>query len=480
MPVEEIKFVQPTEQKNITDTKNIYPKTEPYPKDSVELTSQEKKTKTVKTKIKEYVLAGSGMLAALAGSIILLARHKGNQISKLYENKLIISNLPEKLEFKEAKTIEEGIKFAKEILGIKEVDKGFTLDAINTANRGLVDVSNANKGKLFIPTRLGFEAPKSKEDDYLAYVVKDIESPSFGNLVINKNYFDEKILDKEIKEFLYTEKGKKHFRLDEETGNIATILRVGCVRPFPSIDLMKLAENFYTDSSKLSIYDKQKLFYSLQYGTDNALGVLRSPLEHIKNLAWAKRTLFNGTVKIDEVSKLSNDKQAEVLKNMVQKLEDSGSFWEFKYNIELPETTIYHEMGHLQDFAENLKELDVKQWYLNLKQIWKDAWHKTKTGEDISRVGVDEVNNRWGTVSKEHFEKLFNENPKKFKKLYPDLYEFITNQTIQQSAGKVSSYAQTGIGEFVAETYKNMIAGKTIPDDVMQLYKKYKGPELPA
>ena len=480
MPVEEIKFVQTTEQKNIAETKNIYPKTEPYPNDSVELTSKEKNTKSVKSKIKEYVLAGSGMLVALTGSIILFARHKGNQISKLYENKLIISNLPEKLEFREAKTIEEGIKFAKEILGIKEVDKGFTLDAINTANRGLVDVSNANKGKLFIPTRLGFEAPKSKEDDYLAYVVKDIDSPSFGNLVINKNYFDEKVLDKEIKVFLYNKNGEKFFQFNKDTGTVGTILKVGCVRPFPSKDLMKLVEEFYKDSSKLNIYDKQKLFYSLQYGTDNALGVLRSPLEHIKNLAWAKRTLFNGTVNIDEVSKLSNDKQAEILKNMVKKLEDSGSFWEFKYNIELPETTIYHEMGHLQDFARNLKELDVKQWFLNLKQIWKDAWHKTKTGEDKSRVGVDEVDNRWGTLSKEHFEKLFNENSTKFKKLYPDLYEFITNQETQQSAGKVSSYAQSGIGEFIAETYKDMIAGKTIPNDVVQLYKKYKGPELPT
>ncbi len=479
MSVESVNQIKTINEISANETVNVYPKTKPYPNDSVELSDKQENKTEKKSKLKNFVIGTGTVLTAAVGTIILLARYQGNKIAKLYENKLIISNLPEKLEFKEAKTIEEGIKFAKEILGIKEVDKNFTLEAINTANRGLVDVSNANKGKLFIPTKLGFQAPKSKDDDYLAYVIKDINSPNFGNMVINKNYFDEKILDKEIKDFLYTEKGKRYFTLNEKTGDIATVLIVGCVRPFPSKDLMMLVEEFYKDSSKLSIYDKQKLFYSLQYGTDNALGVLRSPLEHIKNLAWAKRHLFNGTVNIDEVSKLSNEKQAEILKNMVQKLEDSGSFWEFKYNIELPETTIYHEMGHLQDFARNLKELDVKQWYINLKQIWKDSWHKTKTGEDLSRVHVEEVDNRWGAISKEYYKKLLDEKPKEFKKFYPDLYEFITNQKTQQSAGKVSSYAQSGIGEFIAETYKDMIAGKNLPDDVIQLYRKYKGPELP-
>ena len=478
MSVDSVNQIKTTDKISTNETAKVYPKTKPYPNDSVELSGKQE-NKTEKTsKLKKIVIGTGAVITAIFGTAILMARHQGNKIAKLYENKLIISNLPEKLEFKEAKTIEEGIKFAKEILGIKEVDKDFTLEAINTANRGLVDVSNANKGKLFIPTKLGFQAPKSKDDDYLAYVVKDINSPNFGNMVINKNYFDEKVLDKEIKDFLYNKNGEKFFRLNKDTESIATVLKVGCVRPFPSSDLMKLAEGFYQDSSKLSIYDKQKLFYSLQYGTDSALGVLRSPLEHIRSLAWAKRHLFNETINIEEVCKLSNEKQAEILKNMVQKLEDSGSYWKFRYNIENPETTIYHEMGHLQDFARNLKELDVKQWYINFKQIWKDAWHKTKTGEDLSRVGVEEVDNRWGTINKDYYEKLLKEKPEKFKKLYPDLYEFVTNQEIQQTAGKVSWYSQTGIGEFIAETYKDMMSKKKIPDDVMQLYRKYKGPEL--
>ena len=479
MPVESVNQIKPINEISANEKIRVYPKTKPYPNDSVEL-SDKQENKTQKTsKLKNYIVSTAVTIPAVLGIIILMGRHQGNKIAKLYENKLIISNLPEKLEFKEAKTIEEGIKFAKEVLGIKEVDKSFTLEAINTANRGLVDVSNANKGKLFIPTKLGFQAPKNKEDDYLAYVVKDINSPNFGNMVINKNYFDEKVLDKEIKDYLYNKNGKRFFNLNKDNGTVTTVLKVGCVRPFPSSDLMKLTEGFYQDSSNLSIYDKQRLFYSLQYGADNALGILRSPFEHIRKLAGAKQHLFNGTINLEEVSKLSNEKQAEVLTNMVEKMENSGSHWKFRYNIENPETTIYHEMGHLQDFARNLKELDVKKWYINLKQIWKDAWHKTKTGEDVSRVYVDEVDNRWGTISKEYYKKLLDEKPKEFKKFYPDLYEFITNQDTQQSAGKVSSYAQSGIGEFIAEVYKDMISKKPIPDEVMALYRKYKGPELP-
>ena len=135
-------------------------------------------------------------------------------------------------------------------------------------------------------------------------------------------------------------------------------------------------------------------------------------------------------------------------------------------------------MGHLQDFAKNLKELDIKRWNFSFRDAWREAGIKVKKGEDVSRVGVKEVDNRWASIWKERYEKLFKEEPEKFKKYYPDLYEFLTNQHIQQTAGNVSEYAQSGIGEFIAEVYARMIGGKPVPEDVMALYRKYKGPEL--
>ena len=484
MAVEEIKLTQAVEQTSQNETKNIYTKTEPYPNDSVELST--KKDKDKPTLLKTILGVGAGIAGAGAvfcGAVILMARHQGNKIAKLYKEKLILSNLPEKIDFKEAKTIQEGIEFAKKVLGIKEVDKDITLEAINTANKGLVEVSNANKGKLFMPTRLGFETPTSKDDDYIAYVVKDIYSKKFGNLVVNKNYFDGKFLDEEINKYLFYDSGEKIYTISEDLKKITSSQRIGCVRPFPNDDIAELIKNFYKDSSNLSISDKQKLFYSLEKGYSAAMRTIRNPLEALKTLSKTKAEfLKNNNIEINftEVEKMNTEKQVEYLKDLINKMEAKKIYWQVKFGIEYPTSTIHHEMGHLQDFAKNLKELDIKKWRFSFRDAWREARHKQETGEDISRVGVKEVDNRWGSTWNEKYEKLLKENPENFKKYYPDLYEFVTKQEIQQTAGKVSGYAQSGIGEFIAEVYAKMVEGKKIPDDVMELFRKYKGPELPA
>ncbi len=56
--------------------------------------------------------------------------------------------------------------------------------------------------------------------------------------------------------------------------------------------------------------------------------------------------------------------------------------------------------------------------------------------------------------------------------------EFVTNKQIQQTARKVSDYATESPLEFVAETFSQLMEGKTFPDDVMALYKKYNGPMI--
>ena len=56
--------------------------------------------------------------------------------------------------------------------------------------------------------------------------------------------------------------------------------------------------------------------------------------------------------------------------------------------------------------------------------------------------------------------------------------EFLNNSTIQKTAGKVSVYAQESPLEFVAETFADLLEGKTFTDDVMALYKKYGGPSV--
>lgn len=45
-------------------------------------------------------------------------------------------------------------------------------------------------------------------------------------------------------------------------------------------------------------------------------------------------------------------------------------------------------------------------------------------------------------------------------------------------AFKVSDYATNSPLEFVAEVWKRVQQGRTFPDDVMTLYKKYGGPAI--
>ena len=53
--------------------------------------------------------------------------------------------------------------------------------------------------------------------------------------------------------------------------------------------------------------------------------------------------------------------------------------------------------------------------------------------------------------------------------------EFLENNEYQKIAGKVSDYAKTAPGEFVAEVYAKLIDNIKMPKDVMDLYKKYNG-----
>lgn len=56
--------------------------------------------------------------------------------------------------------------------------------------------------------------------------------------------------------------------------------------------------------------------------------------------------------------------------------------------------------------------------------------------------------------------------------------EFVDSKSMQNTARKVSRYAQTSPLEFVAETYAGLIDGRTFDNDVMALYKKYGGPAV--
>jgi Zn-dependent oligopeptidase len=57
--------------------------------------------------------------------------------------------------------------------------------------------------------------------------------------------------------------------------------------------------------------------------------------------------------------------------------------------------------------------------------------------------------------------------------------DFKSSPEKQKIAKKISSYAATNMHEFIAETYQELVSGKKLPQDVMDLYRQYNGPALP-
>ena len=61
---------------------------------------------------------------------------------------------------------------------------------------------------------------------------------------------------------------------------------------------------------------------------------------------------------------------------------------------------------------------------------------------------------------------------------YDSMNNFMNNENDRQVAAKVSTYAKRNPKEFVAETASGIMSGKSYPDDVMSMYKRYGGPSL--
>ena len=63
---------------------------------------------------------------------------------------------------------------------------------------------------------------------------------------------------------------------------------------------------------------------------------------------------------------------------------------------------------------------------------------------------------------------------------YPkELNQWLYTKGNLTTAQKVSNYAKEGPGEFIAEVYMQALNGNKFDDDIIELYNKLKGPELP-
>jgi hypothetical protein len=408
-------------------------------------------------------------------SILLIAeqisyRRKYKKLTQFFSKELKISNLPENIKFNEAKTLDEALKFAKETLGIKHIDKNFTLEMLNYVNKGIVDVSNANKGKFYVPKKLLISTNDEKK---VAFTVFNMKSPDFGSIGLSSKHFTEKELDKFIYEYFKPQNS-------EETSNVAKNIKDKLKDKFVaeiSDDSRKLLDKFLKDSTSISLIDKIQISQNLnnsyfQLNANQQL-ITKHPIEWLKNFS-EKFKEHKIDIDFDKLKTLSKEVQLEEVNKLVDNLLKSENV-EFLIirGSDNPYHTLYHEIGHLQDVTKNLERLEKERLEsFNLFKIIKKIFN--------NKLSFHPVADHWGGATYEKEKELIEKSPKKFKFLYPNLHKHLNNSETQRIVSYTGGYAMTSIGEFIAETYSLVLSGHKLPKEVIELYKKYGGPMLPG
>ncbi len=359
---------------------------------------------------------GLGTVGAIAIAIGLISKGRVSEAKQLAEH----------IDFIEAKTIADAIKFGKEKLGIHSY-KGFEekdIDVINWVNKGFVNTSNKMKGKLRLPRQVVYDE-KYLGENTTAGVVSD-KGLFYGWFGINKRIFNN--LNKSIDETLANlEKNEVLSIKMLDNGNMQ--FKTGL---FSAEDLKPLFKQLfnYKNGNITSFNDKLRLYYDLEQLCIEHNSAFKSPLSKIRKLVANKeaKAIFEKDgilTDLRKIEKLSTKEQLKILDDMWNHPQV-----EFKLKHQSGDiyNTIYHEMGHLQDVVPRVA-----------------AAGKFKSEND-----------------------------------YPnELKEWLENEKIQQIASEVSGYAATGPGEFIAETFAEMVSGRRkLSNEVMTLYRKMNGPAV--
>lgn len=361
---------------------------------------------------------GAGLMAAGSiGTVIYLIMH--GKVGKA-------TQLAEQIDFKPAQTIEEAIQFGKDNLKIKKY-KGFTendLEVLNFINEGLTNVSNKLKGTIRLPKTIKY---KDIKDSTLAQV-----GPFSKSFELNKNIFGN--MDKTIKDILkpIEESGLIKVSITENNKMKYSFLKAfdeNSIKP-----LIRQIANYKCGNCK-TLKEKVDLYNSLGVLLDTFNAAKKSPFRIIKQLienpAVKEACQKSGiSTDLEKIKTLSLAEQNQIVAQIFAKTGIKASLsFNIKDNSEFH--AIYHELGHLQDVQPRC----------------------------------------FDTTDNHNFE--YSKYPKELKK-------WVDNGADMQTANRVSEYASHGEGEFVAETFAKLMDGAKLPDDVIELYKRVKGPAIPG
>ena len=363
---------------------------------------------------------GVGILAAIGAAAALIRKGNVKEAVKLAEH----------IDFAEAKTLDEAIKWGKEHLGIKRYLNIDNLEVVNWINKGLVDVNNFMKGKAKMPSIVSSLKPTTEQDaQYIASVTRYIKDLKGHALNINKKVINDidTVLNtriKDLEEWKLIIKENENYKLGKiYSSNGATT------------EIEDLLNKFVNQSKQLSWADKIKLNESMNNLVTIKNNISDSPFKTIKQIFEfnkLKSITANGTkMTLEDIEKLDTKKQASILRGFIDK------YYNVRFLIKKasPYNTIYHEMGHVQH-----------QYSAGL-----DKYNKMGKLKELEEEGITDKS-------------IIN--------------EFLNNPQKQQIASRVSTYAKESPLEFVAETFAEMVNGNKLSDEVKALYKEFKGPAV--
>ncbi len=382
---------------------------------------ENKPEKKFSKKATVFLLSAASILAT---SIFLLKKRKISSLVDLGEN----------IEFKRAKTLQEAVEFGKNTLKIDKY-RGFTeddLDVLNWFNEGIVNTSKRMKGKMRVPKVVQYAAC---EGETIASAIPYSGKIGLfsGEFRLNKNIFSnlddsiKKSIDVCINDAQIVERDKKGLlKCTESLGGMFSSKEAN--------EIVSLLNDF-EQGKKLSFNEKVRL-----YNLANSFAYLPGKTLDAPFI-YAKKILSNKTIqevfkkdKREEFLKSfegkTNKEQFKKLMKLVAAIEKkTGIKIKFAPSIYSEFQTIYHEMGHLQDMVRRTRTI----------YDYKDA----------------------------------SKYPK-------ELLQWLNDDKNLQVATSVSPYASSGPGEFIAETFAEIIEKGSTSDEAMKLYEKLDGPKIPA
>jgi len=350
----------------------------------------------------------------IVGAGLLASAIVGGIFIKGRLNNKELVKLAENIKFEPAKNIEDAKAFAKTHLGIEKFDVD-NLDVANWVNEGLVFVNNKRLGKAIMPKKVAYE-----NFDEKAMAAMN----SNGTLTINKaNIGDiDNLLNKSIEAMPFIR------RFENGTVKISKNLQT------PQLQNLL---NRFCKSKDLSFCEKVELYQNIASIKDMIVLIGTKPSLTLKQLFNDKEISeqikkaglkYKGKpLELEEILKQNKEEQDAILTEIATSLNIKFTRKSNKFDI------IVHEMGH-SEHQRNCK---------NFQNLSKSE-EQIKIGKEVSE----------------------------------ETKEFLENENIQQTALKVSPYSTESPAEFVAETYKDLINGKTHTEDVMELYRKYEGPPV--